>query len=161
ASDRGVGFVRLAWSERARLNRDRSCVQAGFSWLRRLRGVPQATPPPRRTDSSHRSSQDCKRALSPNQVTCLTGLSQKQEAELSRASPVAVTKAASHLLRYFLPKKRWVGVRNRYASSILKKLDDDLKNKSLKSDQLGQYLAAASVLHCADGWSYLGRAVGA
>lgn len=88
-------------------------------------------------------------------------LSQTQKTNLNRASPQAVAGAAGEVLRYYLPNRRWIGARNRYQTSILKRLSDALDKGSKAPDPrpFAQYLAASSFHHCADGWSFFGRAL--
>src|ERR1700722_6306108 len=60
----------------------------------------------------------------------------------------------------FISKSRWVGKTNRYASDTVDRLALDTKSPSLlRTTHLAQYISASSILHCADGWSYLGRAI--
>lgn len=89
----------------------------------------------------------------------MSGLSKAQKAALNRASQSAVTRSAGELLRHYLPNSRWIGVKNRYRIEILDRLEKDLKAKTPDSKQLSQYLAASALHHCADGWSYFGRAL--
>lgn len=58
----------------------------------------------------------------------------------------------------FINQSRWLAKTNRYSVNTITRLKGDVK-KSLKGKQLAQYISASSVLHCADGWSYLGRAI--
>ena len=60
----------------------------------------------------------------------------------------------------FIAKRRWLAKTNRYAINTVERLALDLKpGKTLHAKHLAQYIAASSILHCADGWSYLGRAI--
>lgn len=58
----------------------------------------------------------------------------------------------------FICRSRWIGKTNRYSINTIKRLGADVK-ASLRTKSLAQYIAASSILHCADGWSYLGRAI--
>jgi hypothetical protein len=63
-------------------------------------------------------------------------------------------------LQIFTPEKRWIGSRNRYAVDTISRIKTEVAAGSLtKPHQLAQYIAASSVLHCTDGWSYLGKAI--
>lgn len=89
----------------------------------------------------------------------MSGLNKAQKTALNRASQAAVTRSAGELLRQYLPNDEWIGPRNRYRIEILDRLEADLKAKTPDSKQLSQYLAASALHHCADGWSYFGRAL--
>jgi hypothetical protein len=85
-------------------------------------------------------------------------LNKAQQAALSRASSTAITNAFGQIMRRHLPNGRWIAKSNRYRTSILRTLETDFKGAP-DSGQLAQYLAASSFHHCADGWSFLGRAL--
>jgi hypothetical protein len=70
-----------------------------------------------------------------------------------------VEKTLSGLKR-FTRTSKWVGERNRYVIDTKKKIAAENKTGSLKAPrQMSQYIAASCLLHCADGWSYLGKAI--
>ena len=55
---------------------------------------------------------------------------------------------------------RWIDVSNRYRADATKKLRDDARSgRPVDDADLGEYIAASAPLHCADGWSFLGRAL--
>ncbi len=57
---------------------------------------------------------------------------------------------------------RWLAVQNSYAGDATKKITtNNLAGLPQNPRQLAQYIAASSVLHCSDGWSFLGRSVNA
>jgi len=58
----------------------------------------------------------------------------------------------------FLTRSRWLAKTNRYSINTIKRLTSDAKT-SLHGKELAQYISASAILHCADGWSYLGRAI--
>ncbi len=65
-------------------------------------------------------------------------------------------------LRGALEESIWIGRRNRYATDTVNKIQTELSTGSIKKPrQLAQYVGASVVLHCSDGWSYLGRALAA
>lgn len=65
-------------------------------------------------------------------------------------------------LKQFMAKSNWLSLTNRYAQNTIKKLRTELDNgKILSPGDLSQYIAASCLLHCCDGWSYLGRAISA
>lgn len=63
-------------------------------------------------------------------------------------------------LNQFIKNKTWVGKNNSYILDTVKKIQAELKTGGIRnSRQLSQYIAASCLLHCADGWSYLGRSI--
>lgn len=55
-----------------------------------------------------------------------------------------------------------MGVGNRYATNCIKKIKRDAGHGGhLRHGQLASYIAASSVIHCMDGWSYAARAIDA
>jgi hypothetical protein len=75
---------------------------------------------------------------------------------LSR-SDVEVTFAG---LKRFLSTSKWLGAGNRYSQNTIQRIWSDVNNGRIRyPKQLAQYIAASSVLHCADGWGYLGKSI--
>lgn len=64
-------------------------------------------------------------------------------------------------LERFFTSDQWVGRTNRYAQDTVGRIKADLRAGTIRSRQLAQYIAASSLLHGADGWSYLGKSVAA
>ena len=63
-------------------------------------------------------------------------------------------------MRRFTKNSRWVGKKNRYARNTIRKIQSDQKAGRIRNPRhLAQYITASSVLHCADGWSYLGKSI--
>jgi hypothetical protein len=63
-------------------------------------------------------------------------------------------------LRRFIKGNGWVGKNNRYSTGTVAKIVSELRGGSIqKAGHLSQYIAASSLLHCADGWSYLGKSI--
>lgn len=88
-------------------------------------------------------------------------LSATTRAKLRAASPAAVEAATARLARY-LRRQRWLGANNRYLRRTVKTVRADAKApQNADPKHLGEYIAVSAVLHAADGWAYLGRAVGA
>jgi hypothetical protein len=87
-------------------------------------------------------------------------LSKAQKAELRRASRDAVRDAFGRL-RPHLAHDRWIAASNRYRQRTTEKLKQDIKASpaSIKHEDLARYIAASALLHCADGWSFLGRSL--
>ncbi len=88
------------------------------------------------------------------------------------ASPFAVERAARRL-RSRLRHDRWLASTNIYlhqAPGVVKEQFEHLGKPqapvvlaagTLEASQLAESIAASTILHCADGWSYLGRAMAA
>lgn len=56
---------------------------------------------------------------------------------------------------------RWLGRSNKYGGDGIRLLDQDVKKNRVRQRELIQYMSASALMHVFDGWSYLGRAVGA
>ncbi len=91
-------------------------------------------------------------------------LTTKQKKILHSASPEAVMDIINRL-RPFFRSNKWIGSGNRYRINTIKKLKFDTKdgNPLPKSKQrhLADYIASSGILHCIDGWIFLGRAINA
>ena len=60
----------------------------------------------------------------------------------------------------FMTDANWLGTQNRYATEPVKRIADDLRRGGIQNpSQLSEFIAASCLLHCSDGWSYLGRAI--
>jgi hypothetical protein len=63
-------------------------------------------------------------------------------------------------LQPFIRNAKWLGDNNRYVLKTIDKIESDAKVAGVRKPRhLSQYIVASSVLHCTDGWSYLGRAM--
>lgn len=63
-------------------------------------------------------------------------------------------------MRRYIKANRWVSKTNRYSSNPIAKIRLDNKVRTIKEPKhLSQYIAASSLLHATDGWSYLGRSL--
>ncbi len=86
------------------------------------------------------------------------------------ASAFAVERAARRL-RTRLRYERWLASTNMYLHRAPSELKEQFGKKpeapvvypaeSLEAMHLAEYIAASTILHCVDGWSYLGRAMAA
>jgi hypothetical protein len=86
-------------------------------------------------------------------------LTNPQKTTLRRSSRQSVG-ASFDQLRAHVTRGRWLGVGNRYAVNTVNRLRSDLDPPStVNGRHLAQYIAASGPLHCADGWTYLGRAM--
>jgi hypothetical protein len=84
-------------------------------------------------------------------------LSHHQQGTLNQASRKEL-KQAFQMLQPYLQQNNWLDPSNRYRNNCVQSLESDLPN-SISGTDLSQYVAASAVLHCADGWSFLGRAL--
>ena len=82
------------------------------------------------------------------------------KAALTNANPSDVVVALSRVGRY-LASERWLGARNRYHRDTVKRIVADHASGAVNQKHLAEYIAASSILHLMDGWSYLGRSFGA
>src|SRR5271166_6516316 len=87
-------------------------------------------------------------------------LTQTQRAMLRRSSPGAIAIALGRTRKH-LGDGRWLGKKNKYRKSTVKKVEKDLRAGTVDECQLKQYVAASALPHCTDGWSFLGRALNA
>ena len=63
-------------------------------------------------------------------------------------------------LRRFIKRQGWIGKNNKYSIDTVKKIVAKSKAGHIQEARhLSQYIAASCVLHCADGWAYLGKAI--
>jgi len=86
-----------------------------------------------------------------------------QKAALSNSSRLAIEQSFVRLKR-FLSWKRWIGRNNKYRQDTVDVLKDDANPRTtsaIDEIELVQYIAASGPLHCADGWSLVGRALAA
>lgn len=83
-------------------------------------------------------------------------LSDSQKITLGQASRSAICEIIPNLEGYWL-QESWLSDSNPYRQDII----TQLKNENQISDhtQLAEYVAASAIIHCFDGWSYLGRAL--
>lgn len=97
----------------------------------------------------------------PARGTKHKGLS-KQQREVLRQSSKEGTALALGSLSPYHRRRRWIASTNRYRANATECLRIDVANGgSPRSRDLAQYIAASAPVHCADGWSLLGRALDA
>jgi hypothetical protein len=83
------------------------------------------------------------------------------QALLANISPVGVegTLASSRAL---LASNRWLDSTNRYATDVVGEIARNVGPPSTQNNpHLAQYIAVSTLLHCSDGWSFLGRSINA
>ncbi len=86
-------------------------------------------------------------------------LPQRDRARI-RSIKISDVEATFANLDRFFDGSRWLGSQNRYSEKTIEKISSDAKLGRIRSPrQLAQYITASSILHCADGWSYLGRSI--
>lgn len=86
-------------------------------------------------------------------------LNRSQKELIRRASRVTSGNLFSELRRHWANNK-WIGKTNRYCTDCTNRIERDTKNgRSVNHAHLAQYIAASVLLHTADGWGFLGRAV--
>ncbi|KAB2757671.1 DUF4398 domain-containing protein [Brucella anthropi] len=86
-------------------------------------------------------------------------LSQNSAALLNNLIRNDVSQTLSGSKR-FVRNGRWLGLSNFYNEEASKKVANDHASNSVTQPRhLAQYIAVSTLLHCSDGWSYLGRAI--
>src|SRR5688572_29446428 len=87
------------------------------------------------------------------------GINQKDMPKIEAVSRADVELTLAGL-RQFIRKRIWVGATNRYLANTTKTIEAELRaGQAQAPQQLAQYVAASTLLHCADGWSYLGKSI--
>ena len=86
-------------------------------------------------------------------------LDSDQQSTLDQASRSAIREVMPRLEEYW-SKKSWLSGCNPYRENGSEQINKEHKN-GLSPDhkQLAEYVAASAIVHCFDGWSYLGRAL--
>lgn len=89
-------------------------------------------------------------------------LHQRNQTAMQSTSPKFVQQTLKGL-KAFTKSSRWIGSRNWYATDTRTKINaESARGANLRSPkQLAQYIAASPLLHCTDGWSYLGKSMSA
>ncbi len=86
-------------------------------------------------------------------------LSPQQTSILNNASRHPIEIEFTYLAQNWV-SNQWLKSNNKYASDPIKKIKKDKTNRRLPVySHLRQYIAASSLTHCMDGWSFLGRAI--
>ena len=86
-------------------------------------------------------------------------LNQDQENALNQANRNAIQRAIPRLQAHW-GDSTWLVARNRYRVDTIGKIQEDSKNGcDFKHQHLIDYVAASTITHCFDGWSYLARAL--
>lgn len=86
-------------------------------------------------------------------------LSPNQQTVIKRASRNAVQAEFANIAVNW-ENNCWLCSRNRYRTACIDRLKNDTRSgNSVTHRHLREYIAASSMTHCLDGWSYLGRAI--
>ena len=87
-------------------------------------------------------------------------LNHQQKKILRTASNDSVINVLAGLNRCFR-RNRWVSSTNRYIVKTIPKLKRHNLNDVNHNRDLASYIAVSAILHCFDGWIYLGNAISA
>lgn len=90
-------------------------------------------------------------------------LSHLNKAALSKASRTAIGQRMSQIKKNW-KRSRWLTTSNAYRSDPIGRIDQDAPDNDKtrwtpNHPHLSEYIAASAVVHCFDGWSFLGRAL--
>ncbi len=90
----------------------------------------------------------------------MTRLNPTEKQVLRLGSPEAIADAFPRLNRH-LVRGRWLASSNRYGGDGIARIHDDVCKpaRQVDSSALAQYVAASTVRHVGDGWSYLGTSL--
>lgn len=80
-------------------------------------------------------------------------LTLKEKSSLGKASGFAIRQTIPKLKRHW-GNRSWLSSRNPYLKNTRRR-----GSQKLLPDPLCEYIAASAIVHCFDGWSYLGRAL--
>lgn len=84
---------------------------------------------------------------------------QGQKTLFAQRDAVALAAAFARLPTHWQQNK-WLHKNNRYSKQCVPRLTADFKPGSvIRHKHLAEYVAASTIIHCLDGWAYLGRAL--
>ena len=78
---------------------------------------------------------------------------------IQNASPTPIIAAGQTLKIRSFPLNRWLIKRNRYSRKTVKVLAGEGNSAPRQPDKLAEYIAASTVLHCTDGWTFFSHAI--
>ena len=91
-------------------------------------------------------------------MTAALGNADKQR--IAGASQAGVLRHAAQVQGYLSGRQRWLGLNNIYREDPVARLRHEQDNAiPFNSKHLGEYITASALLHCWDGWTFLGRAL--
>lgn len=86
-------------------------------------------------------------------------LNKRQKSILRKSSRPAVLQTFTKLGKHFR-HNRLIGKNNRYSNNCIVALQRDIQpGRMVNHGHLAQYITMSAMLHCADGWSFLGRVI--
>lgn len=90
-------------------------------------------------------------------------LTPQQQSILQKASRNVVVTALEQMVSEF-SRSDWLKLKNRYRQKTLARLKHDWSGNAppkttFRHSHLAEYVAASTLLHCLDGWGFLGRAI--
>lgn len=89
-------------------------------------------------------------------------LSAADKALIAQASQANVVRYTANANSYLTSDNKWLGTNNIYRADPVAQLKQEKKrHQGPKHEHLGEYIAASALVHCWDGWTYLGRALNA
>lgn len=91
----------------------------------------------------------------------MIGLEETQRTKLRQASAKYIQDTFGRLDSHFA-NSEWLATNNLYLTDCIQALVDHTQpGGKIKGDDLSEYIAVSAILHCADGWSLIGRAIDA
>jgi hypothetical protein len=88
-------------------------------------------------------------------------LSPQNQAILASINPSGV-QASLASSRTLFASHQWLDLNNRYASDVVGEIARNIgPPPNQNAPHLAQYIAVSTLLHCSDGWSFLGRSINA
>src|SRR5690349_10494850 len=86
-------------------------------------------------------------------------LNPHQQADVNRARRSSVEQEFNGLPLHWAGGA-WLRADNRYRHNCIDRLRKDMgSSRGLRASHLREYISASTVLHCMDGWAYLGRSL--
>ena len=87
----------------------------------------------------------------------------KEQKRLEKKLPIASQSAIRGIMQRLTKHwevGHWLSTRNPYRKNCIGQIRNDIKlKKNPAHTDLSEYVAASAIVHCFDGWSYLGRAL--
>ena len=85
--------------------------------------------------------------------------SSQEKKTLAKASNPAIRNIMSRVAKHWNAKS-WLSDKNPYRNEVIEKIKPSGRRQSgLKHLELAEYITSSAIIHCFDGWSYLGRAL--
>ncbi len=88
-------------------------------------------------------------------------LSLQTQQKLASADPASVRSSLASLAPHW-KTKAWLAAQNVYRNDPIIRIQADIQSpQNIAHSDLSQYISASTIVHCVDGWSFLGRAFNA